>query len=105
MKGQTKWEHAWRAFDADIQALNDSKLVGKNEEDPKVVFDEISDEFEVGSSESCSKSGDAGDYEKAWRRLGAWIYKSDPNIRSTCKKYAELNNTLELGDDIWNEIS
>lgn len=105
MKGETKWEEAWRAFDADVQAVRDSSFLTGDEPDPKEVFDEVSEEFGVNSAEACSEPGNACDYEKAWRRLGAWIYTSDADLEAACEKYAQINKSVELGDDVWNEIA
>lgn len=105
MNGETKWEEAWRAFDADVQAVRDSAFLTGNVPDPEDIFNDISEEFDIGSARACSEPGEACEYEKAWRQLGAWIYRSDPDIELACEKYAELNEKLELGDDVWNEMA
>ena len=102
MKGETKWEEAWRAFDADVQAANDAMFFTGKKKEPKELFDDISEEFDIKLQESCSEN--PCDYERAWRRLGAWIYSTDnADLESVCERYEQISESL--GDNVWNEIA
>lgn len=103
MKGSNKWEEAWRAFDADIQVSHDASLFTGEKKEPKSIFDDLAEEFNV-TTEDVSKSSDCPLYERAWRRLGAWIHRNDPTIEECSERYDEIIEDLNLDDSSWNEM-
>lgn len=105
MNGKNKWEEAWRAFDSDLQSSNDFAMFSDNNNSAKEIFDEIAEEFNVTSSEISTRSKETDSYEKAWRRLGAWIHRNQPTLSEASERYSEIINELGLDDDPWNELS
>jgi hypothetical protein len=105
MKGDTKWEEAWRAFDADIQSAYDAQMFVSETKTPIEIFDSIAEEFNVTSSRINADINSATSYERAWRRLGAWIYRNEPNIEQTVERYGQIIDGLDLNDETWSEIT
>lgn len=104
MKGDTKWEEAWRAFDADIQSAHDAQMFVRKTKSPKQIFNSISEEFDVTSSKISENIETSTSYEKAWRRLGAWIYRNEPSLEQTINRYSRIIEELGLKDKTWSDI-
>lgn len=103
MNGNTRWEKAWRAFDADLQSSHDaSSLVGRGKS-PRKIFKNISDEFDTETYTEDEVTEQV--YLTAWNKLRKWIQNNnDASYEDTARKYNDIISELELDDDGWSEL-